>query len=438
MTRLRNAALLLGASLLVIGAVADDAIDEEVGAPGPILTVAIDSIIHPVAAEVIAGALVEADVIDAQALIIELSTPGGLMTSTREISTAMLEASMPVVVYVSPQGSQAASAGFFLLMSADIAAMAPGTNTGAAHPVGGQGEDIEGVMAEKVEQDAAANIRSLAGQHGRDEELAEAAVIESRSFTAKEALEANLIDLIADDIDDLVAALDGRAVTKGDDEVILRTAQARMVAVEMTLFQRLRSSIAHPNIAYLLMTFGGLGLYFELSNPGAIFPGVIGAICLILAFYALSVLPVNYAGIALMILAAILFLLEIKVPSFGLLTAGGVACLVLGSVLLFDSPDPAVRVSLQLIFGVALFTTAVVVTLLTLILRVHRSHVATGQEGLLHEHGVARTQIDPGGKVSVHGEIWNAISESPIAVGEEIEILEVDGMTLKVQLSGTA
>jgi membrane-bound serine protease (ClpP class) len=407
---MRRSTLALAALALLaafsLGALGDDPIDE--AQSGLVLHMVVDSIIHPVAEEYIAQALADADERDAQLLVIELNTPGGLLTSTRSIFTEMLEADTPVVVYVSPKGSQAASAGFFLLMAADIAAMAPGTNTGAAHPVGGQGEDIEGVMAEKVEQDAAATIRSLAAQRGRNEQLAESAVIE---------------------------ALQGRKLSKDGKDLELELADALLEPVVMTPFQRLRSAIAHPNVAYLLMTFGGLGLYFELSNPGAIFPGVIGAICLVLAFYALSILPVNYAGIALMILASIFFLLELKVPSFGLLTAGGIISLVLGSVLLFESADPAIRVSLQLIFGVAAFSAVVVGVLASLVLRVHRRKPATGQEGLVKQRGVARTELKPRGKVSVHGEIWNAEASAPVERGEEIEIVAVEGMTLKVQPS---
>lgn len=431
----RAAAAVLGVAGVVFSPLfaAEDEVSEPAGAPGPVIHVRVDSIIHPVAAEFIIDALAQAKQSGAEALVVELSTPGGLLTSTRTIFTAMLGAETPVVVFVAPQGSQAASAGFFLLMAGDVAAMAPGTNTGAAHPVGGQGEDIEGVMADKVEQDSAATIRSLAARKGRNQELAEAAVVESRSFTAQEALEQELIDVVADDLDDLLAAIDGMVIEKDGKEIVLRTAQAEVVAIEMTLFQRLRSTIAHPNIAYLLLTLGGLGIYFELSNPGSIFPGVIGAICLILAFYALSVLPVNYAGIALLILAGLLFLLELKVPSFGLLTLGGVTALVLGSILLFKSADPAIRVSLRLILAVAVVAVVVVGLLMTLVVRSHRRQVATGREGLVHERGIARTELSPRGKVTVHGEIWDAIADGPISPGEEIEIVAVEGMTLKVQ-----
>lgn len=399
-----------------------------------VVHVRIDSIIHPVVAGFLADTLDEADRLGAQAMVIELSTPGGLLTSTREISTAMLGAETPVVVYVSPSGAQAASAGFFLLMAADVAAMAPETNTGAAHPVGGQGEDIEGTMKEKVEQDAAATIRTLAERNGRDLELAEAAVISSRSYTAREALEGGLIDVIAPDVRSLLDEIDGREVrSSGDDAVVLATRDAEISEIEMSKVQRLLSAIAHPNIAYILMTLGGLGLYFELSNPGAVLPGVIGGISLILAFFALSVLPVNYAGVALIVLAMIFFIAEIKVTSYGLLTVAGVGSLVLGSLMLFKSADPAIRVSLDVIFFVVAATVIVVVSLVLMVVRVHRSQVRTGVEGLIHEVGSARSALEPRGKVFVHGELWEATAEEPVAAGDRVEVVAVNGMTLRVR-----
>jgi len=399
-----------------------------------VVHVRVDSIIHPVVAGFLGEAIDEADRLGAQAMVIELSTPGGLLTSTREISTAMLGAETPVIVYVSPSGAQAASAGFFLLMAADVAAMAPETNTGAAHPVGGQGEDIEGAMAEKVEQDARATIRTLAERNGRDLELAEAAIVDSRSYTAREALEGGLIDLIAPDVRSLLDELHGREVrASSDDPVVLDTRGAELSEIEMTSVQRLLSAIAHPNIAYILLTLGGLGLYFELSNPGAVLPGVIGGISLILAFFALSVLPVNYAGIALIVLAMIFFIAEIKVTSYGLLTVAGVGSLVLGSLMLFKSADPAIRVSLDVIFFVVAATVAVVVSLVVMVVRVHRSQVRTGAEGLIHEVGVARSVLEPRGKVFVHGELWDAVADEPAAAGDRVEVVEVKGMTLRVR-----
>lgn len=407
--------------------------------PRQVLHIRVDSPIHPVAADFIASSIELADEMRAVALVIELNTPGGLLDSTREISKAMLGARTPVVVFVGPSGARAASAGFFLLMSADVAAMAPGTNTGAAHPVGGQGEDIKGNMGEKVEQDASAQIRSLAKQSGRNVEAAEAAVKESKSYTAEEALELGLIDLVAADLEELLAGIDGREVEKvGEEKVVLATAEAEVVEREMGAFQRFLAAVTHPAIAGLLMAFGMLGLYMELSNPGAIFPGVVGAICLILGFYAMSILPINYAGVALVLLALILFIAETQVPSFGLLTIGGAIALVLGSVMLFKDLDPSFAIDLRWVVGFALAIVLVVATLTAKTLMVRRSRVTTGREGLVTERGVARTELAPRGKVFVHGELWNAEAASPVAAGTPVEVVSVDGMLLRVKPYGTA
>jgi membrane-bound serine protease (ClpP class) len=375
----------------------------------------------------------EADDARAALLVIELDTPGGLMTSTREITSAILGAQTPVVVYVSPAGAQAASAGFFILMSADVAAMAPGTNTGAAHPVGMGGEDIGGTMAKKVEEDSSANIRALARRNGRNVELAQAAVIDSRSYTAEEALEGKLIDLIAPSFDKLLVALDGRQVKRGDAVVTLRTRNAAVQEVEMSEMRRILAVIADPNIAFILLSLGGLGLYFELMNPGAILPGVVGGICLILGFFALSVLPVNYAGLALLFLALVLYIAEIKVVSHGVLAIGGTVALVLGALMLFKSAEPAMRVSLEVIASLAVFALVTVGFLMFMALRARQAPVRTGREGMLHEIGVARSPLSPRGKVFVHGELWDAVSEEPVPAGEPVEVVAVRNLTLAVR-----
>ncbi|MFQ5525317.1 MAG: nodulation protein NfeD [Thermoanaerobaculia bacterium] len=421
------------AGLAVSALVLADEVEAEADATAPVVTIKIDSIIHPPAAEFVKESLAEAERLKAGVFVIELSTPGGLLTSTREIFTAMLGSEVPVVVYVSPKGAQAASAGFFILMAADVAAMAPGTNTGAAHPVSGSGEEISGVMADKVEEDAAATIRSLADRNDRNLELAESAVVNSKSFTAEEALENGLIDVIAEDLATLLDEIDGREVRRGEAATTLSTSSAVIERREMSAFQRLLSALAHPNIAYILMTLGGLGLYFELSNPGAILPGVVGAICLILAFFALSVLPVNYAGIALILLAMIFFIAEVKVVSYGLLTAAGLISLVLGSLMLFKSADPAIRVGLDVIGAATIFSLLVVGFMTMMAIRAHRSQVRTGSEGLVNERGVARSALSPKGKVFVHGELWDARSEEPIGSGSEVVVVGVDGMTLRVR-----
>lgn len=400
---------------------------------GVVMRARVKAAVHPISAELIVDAVRDADAARASVLVIELDTPGGLVTSTRDISSAILGAQTPVVVFVSPAGAQAASAGFFILMSADIAAMAPGTNTGAAHPVAMGGEDVGGTMAKKVEEDAAANIRALARRNGRNVELAQAAVIDSRSYTAEEALEGKLIDLIAPTFDKLLVALDGRTVKRGDDVVTLRTRGAVVEEVEMSSLRRALAVIADPNIAMILLTLGGLGLYFELMNPGAILPGVIGGICLILAFFALSVLPVSYAGLALLLLALLLFIAEIKIVSHGVLAIGGTVALVLGALMLFKTPEPAMRVSLSVIVTLALFSLATVGFLTFMALRARQVPVRTGREGLIHEIGTARSPIAPRGKVFVHGEIWDAVSDEPVSAGEPVEVVAVRNLTLAVR-----
>jgi membrane-bound serine protease (ClpP class) len=393
----------------------------------------VKSVVHPVSAEFIEDAIRAADAAGAAALVLELDTPGGLMTSTRDITTAILGARTPVVVYVAPGGAQAASAGFFILMSADVAAMAPGTNTGAAHPVGAGGEDIAGTMAKKVEEDSAANIRSLAGRHGRNVGLAQAAVLESRSFTAEEALEARLIEVIAPSFDRLLEALDGRTVKHGEGVVTLHTRGATVEEIEMSPLRRFLAVVAQPDIAMILLTLGGLGLYFELMSPGAVLPGVVGGICLILAFFALSVLPVDFAGVALLVLALILFIAEIKIVSHGVLAIGGTIAMILGALMLFKTPEPALRVSLEVIVSLTVFTLAVVGFLMFMALRARQAPVRTGQEGLVHEIGTARSSLSPRGKVFVHGEIWDAVSDEPVAPGEPVEIVAVRNLTLAVR-----
>jgi membrane-bound serine protease (ClpP class) len=405
-------------------------------APGEVLVVKVKSPIHPVSAELIADAIQAADQKGAAALIVELDTAGGLMTSTRDITTAILGARTPVVVYVAPGGAQAASAGFFILMSADVAAMAPGTNAGAAHPVDGGGKDIPGVMGRKVEQDSAANIRSLAVRNGRNVQLAEAAVLQSRSYTAEEALQDKLIEVVAPDLPALVRALDGRTIHRGTSQVILHTARAAVTRFEISPLRGFLGVLADPNVTYLLLGLGWLGLLFELMHPGAVLPGVVGAICLVLSLYGLSVLPVNFAGLALIFLAVVFFILEIKVASYGMLIVAGVVCLVVGSLMLFKSPEPALRVSVELIAMISAFSLLVVGFLVSMALRARRLPVRSGLEGMIHEIGTARSPLAPRGKVFIHGEIWDAVTaegDGPVAAGERVEVLAVRNLTLAVR-----
>jgi membrane-bound serine protease (ClpP class) len=404
-------------------------------AAGPeVVVVAIRSPIHPVSAEILDDAVREAESRNAVALVVELDTPGGLMTSMRVMIQSIFASRVPVVVYVAPPGAQAASAGFFLLMAADVAAMAPGTNAGAAAAVTAEGGDIEGTMGEKVEQDARAQIRSLAKRSGRNVELAEAAVTEARAYDADQALEEGLIEVIAPTLADLLQEIDGRTVeAAGGDDVILRTARAVITRVEPTPFQRARGLLAKPDIALLLLSIGSLGIMMELYNPGAIFPGVVGAICLILGFYSLTELPINAAGLLLLGLALVFFIAEIKITSYGLLTLAGVVSLVLGGLMLFETADPALRVSIEVLATAAVLATAVVLFLMFQVLRAHRDRVKTGTEGMVTERGRAWNDLHPEGKVFVHGELWDAVAEAPVAKGERVEVVAVDGMTLRVR-----
>ncbi len=418
--------------------VAVDAAQVPAGAPEVVVLTLDGGIVQPVVAEFVEEVLLDAAEREAEAVVFELSTPGGVLQSTRQIWTSMLQSPVPVVVYVTPRGAQAASAGFFILMAGDVAAMAPGTNTGAAHPVGGGGQNIEGDIGDKIEEDSAAAIRSLAGRNERNQKLAESAVLESRAFTAQEALDSGLVDLIAPDLPTLLASLDGRTVvTGGGEERTLRTVGAQVVRAEMAPFQKVRSTLAHPEIALLLMSLGSAGLFIELNNPGLLFPGVLGAICLLLGFYGASVLPLDYAGLALMVLAVVLSLAEIKVQSFGALGLGAVLSFVLGSLMLFRSPDPAVRVSTGVVITSAIAIAAVVATLSLLALRARKTPVATGSAGMLAEVGTAQGSFSAAGegfagRVLVHGELWNARASQQIESGDAVEVVRVRGLTLEV------
>ncbi|HEY6146632.1 MAG TPA: nodulation protein NfeD [Thermoanaerobaculia bacterium] len=410
--------------------------------PAPVVLVGrIDGPIHPAASAYVRRLLASARDENARLVVLEISTPGGLLTSTREMTTAILTSPVPVATFVAPSGASAASAGFFLLLAGDVAAMAPGTNTGAAHPVGGEGQDLPKTMSAKVEQDARAFIRTLARQHGRNAEKAETAVQASASFTETEAKEAGLIEVVARDVPDLLRQLDGRSVTpvSGDRRAVtLRVAGARVEKREMSSIQRLLGVVSHPNIAYVLFLAGLVGLYFELSSPGAVLPGIVGGIALLLALYAFSVLPVNLAGIALIGFAVLLFIAEVKVTSHGLLAVGGAVALVAGSALLFSGSGDAAgyRVDLSVILpGVAL-TLAVVAFLSWRTIRLRRLPVRTGREGLV---GEAARVIKPffgedgQGTVLVHGEYWNASGAPGAQPGEDVRVVGLEGFTLRVE-----
>jgi membrane-bound serine protease (ClpP class) len=403
-----------------------------------VYTAEVDGIIQPIAAEYIRGAIEKADAANAALLVITLRTPGGLLDTTRDINSAIIAAKTPVAVWVGPSGSRAASAGFLITMAADVAAMAPGTHIGAAHPVSGDGSKIDDTMAKKVASDTASYARTLAQQRKRNVDLMEQAVTESRSYTEQEAAAAKppLIDVVASSIPDLVSKIDGRTISRFDGSShTLRLTGATMRAVEMTWAQRLLSAVAHPQIAYLLLTLGMLGLTVEFWNPGAIFPGVAGGICLLLAFFALQVLPISYTGVLLILLGLVLLILEVKVTSFGVLATGGVAALFFGSLMLIDSPLPELQIGLRLIVPITLSVSAIILFLVQLAVKAQKQRSVTGTAGMLDEVGFALTSIDPGGtgRVQTHGEIWTATADEPIDAGARVQVVGVKGLSLTVR-----
>jgi membrane-bound serine protease (ClpP class) len=400
----------------------------------PIHALSVADVINPVSAEYITASLKASIEQGAQALIIQLDTPGGLDKSMRLIIKEMLNSPLPIIVYVAPSGSRAASAGTFITLAAHVAAMAPGTNIGAAHPVAVGSGEMGKEMAEKVTNDAAAYIKSIAERRGRNVEWAEKAVRESVSASETEALQHKLIDLIAVDLDDLLKQLNGRKVVTAAGERVLRTEGAPLQHVEMSLRQRFLSMLADPNVAYMLLMLGAAGLFFEISTPGAVLPGVIGGISLLLGLYALQLLPVNYAGLALIALAIIMFIAEIKVTSYGALTIGGIIAMILGSLMLFEAPPPLPGVSLWVVVPSTLLVAAFFVFLVGAALRTLSQRPYSGREGLLQKVGVALTPIDQKqGKVFVAGERWDAHSEKPIEQGADVEVLQMDRMTLLVK-----
>jgi membrane-bound serine protease (ClpP class) len=386
--------------------------------------------IGPGIAEYVNNGIKTAEDENAACVIIELDTPGGLAESMRKIVQSELNSRIPVVVYVSPSGARAASAGVMITMAADIAAMAPGTNIGAAHPVGTGGKDIEGTMSEKIINDMVAQARSVAERRGRNADWVEKAIRESVSVTDTEALKEHVIDLIAKNVDDLIRQMNGRKVK---DKGVLKLDNVKKVVLEETLRTKILKTISDPNIAYILMMIGLAGLYFEFSHPGAVFPGVIGGICLILAFFAMQTLPVNYAGILLIALAILFFIMEMKIASYGLLSIAGLVSLLLGSLMLFKGSSPGMRLSFSVLLPTVILVSGFFVVVASLVFRAQVSKPFSGSKGMVGEIGVVRKALAPEGKVFVHGELWNAKSNMPIEEAIKVRVVNVVGLMLEVE-----
>lgn len=396
------------------------------------MAVDVDGVVHPITTEIVAGAIARAKAENAAVLIVRLNTPGGLMDAMRDTITEIVRSPVPVVTYV-PSGARAASAGFYILEAGDVAAMAPGSNTGAAHPVALGGE-MDAVMKEKVENDAAAYMRSICTRRGRNSVVAETAVRQSKSFTDREALDQHLIDLVAVDENALLAALDGRTITRFDGtKQILHTAGATVTVYERSWREKIISAIADPNIALVLLVLGALAIYVEFQAPGLIVPGVAGAILVLLGLAALSVLPINWLGAALLLLAFTLFALEVKFATHGILGVGGAVAMLLGSVMLIDSPLPELRIHWSTAIALTLPFSAITMFLLTLAVRARRNKVVTGPQGMIGETGAAVTPLSPEGKVFVHGEYWDAVAARPLPAGERIRVTGIEQLKLTVE-----
>ncbi len=401
-----------------------------------IYRITVDAPVHPITSEYITRTIDKAAEDKASLLIIVLNTPGGLDTAMREIITKILSSPVPVMTYVGPGGARAASAGFYIGIASDLFVMAPGTNTGAAHPVGISitGQAMDETMEEKVTHDAASYMKSLAEKRGRNVQAAEDAVRKSLSYTEKEALEKGLIDLVAGTTEEIIAHFDGRTVRRFDGEAMeLRLKGEEVIDVPMSARQKFLLTISNPNLAYILLMLGLLGLYFEFAHPGAILPGVLGGISLLLAIFSFQILPINYVALLLILLAIGLFVLEVKVQSFGVLGVGGVIAMVIGSVMLIDSPVPELQPSLKIIIPLAVGLSLIFLFLLLLVVRAHSRKAYTGKEGLIGEIGTAQTDLSPEGKVFVHGELWNAEAAEPVARGSKVKVIRVlDSLKIRV------
>jgi membrane-bound serine protease (ClpP class) len=401
----------------------------------PVSIIEMDGAIGPITVRLLSNALERARADHSQALIVELNTPGGLERSMRSMVQSILASEIPVIVYVAPTGARAASAGVFITMAAHVAAMAPATNIGAAHPVAVGGQ-MDKEMVKKVESDAAAFARTIATERGRNVEWAEKAVRSSVSATEREAVKLRVVDLIADNVPDLLAKVDGRVVKTPKGPVTLHTRDATVKRIEVRFRDRLLALISDPNVAYILMMVGMLGIFFELSTPGAVLPGVIGGISLILAFFAFQSLPVNWAGLLLILFGLVLLVADIKVASHGILTVGGIVAMVLGSLMLYDVPESGLRISWLVIIPTVGATAGLVIVAVSMGLRALRRPPTTGAVGMVGHVGIVKRTLDPEGQVLVDGELWRAVTrDGPVPPGENVEIVSVDGLTLTVTRS---
>jgi len=394
----------------------------------------LNGMINPITSQYVVRGIEDAEKEEAECLILQLDTPGGLDTSMRDIIKKMLNSTIPIIIYVSPSGGRAASAGVFITLASNIAAMAPGTNIGAAHPVALGEEQISEEMKAKMVNDAAAYIKSIAEKRGRNAQWAEKAVRESISITEQEAIEQGVIEFIANDVDELIEIIDGVRVTTASGTRVLKTKDAEIIPVKMSFKDLFLHSLTNPNVAYILLFLGLYGILGEFSNPGSFFPGIVGGISLILAFVAFQSIPINYGGLLLIIFGIVLFIIEIYTPTFGLLTAGGVTSLILGSFMLSKATAPFLRISLGLIIAMSLATVVFFIFALSKGIRIQWKKPVTGREGLIGKVGVAKTVLDPDGTIFIHGERWQAsTNEESIKEGEEVEVLEVKGLKLIVK-----
>ena len=402
-------------------------------AVAPVAVIELDGAITPVTSRLLTAAINRAQAEHDQALVVKLNTPGGLESSMRSMVQSILKAEIPVIVYVAPKGARAASAGVFITIAAHVAAMAPATNIGAAHPVAVGGGDTGKEMGKKIENDAAAFARSLAAERGRNVEWAEKAVRASVSATEREAVKLKVVDLVADSVPDLLAKIDGRTVKTASGNVTLATKDAPVKLIEVGFRDRFLALITDPNIAYILMMVGMLGIFFELQNPGVTLPGVIGGISLILAFFAFQSLPINWAGVLLILFGVGLLIAEIKIASHGVLTAGGVVAMILGSFMLYEAPEVGFRVAWTVILPTVGATAGLVIWAVSAGVRAMMRKPVTGSSGMIGRLAVARSALGPEGQVQLDGEIWRAVSDGgAIAAGEQVRVMAVDGLTLKV------